>query len=117
MDVINLLMLFLRKIIASERSYRINKKLSQNKLYCSTKNEMIRGLQRYRAYQKVDKELKKERLCCSYEAMEGYLQFAGTLLVLPVIAMAVSKESVKTQRDNVHFKRIDHDCIEREGER
>merc|ERR1712129_312405 len=104
---------FLQKIIASERCYRINQRLSNNKLYNATWDEMIRGLQRYRAYQKIDSQLKNEKMRCSYETMEGYLQFVGTLLVVPVIAMAVSKESVKTQRDQVQFRRID---VERKGE-
>ena len=100
---------FLRKIIISEREYRIDKQLKNNKLYQQSTNEYIRGYLRYRACNLVAKQLKKERMRCSYDTMEAYLQFAGTLLVLPVIAMAISKESVKTQRDKVHFKRIDHD--------
>lgn len=100
---------FLTKICESEKEFRIYKKLKDNKIYQNTKSEYIRGVQRYRALNKVEKELKKEGLCPKYDTFESTLQTVGTMMVLPVVAMAISKETVKHNRDKVQFQCIDID--------
>ena len=102
---------FLKKIIEAEKEFRIQKLLKNNKIYQNTKKEYIQGIQRYRALCKIEKELKKEGLICKYDTMESTLQIAGTMLVIPVMAMAISKETVKHNRDKVVFQCIDTDIV------
>eukprot|EP01083_Nonionella_stella_P022848 63149_1 len=94
---------FLHKIIIAEHQYRIYKILQSDKRYQTTTNKYIRGMRRYKAHNKAEKELKKERLCVQYDTIESTLQLAGTALVVPVLAMAISKETVKDERHRVQF--------------
>lgn len=96
---------FLQKIVGAEHLRRITAKLDDNALYRRSKRQSVRGFLRYLAHDAAARELRAEGLCSKYETMESTLQIGGALLVLPVIAMAISKEMVKSQRHRVHFHR------------
>eukprot|EP00484_Ammonia_sp_Unknown_P028317 CAMPEP_0197027392 /NCGR_PEP_ID=MMETSP1384-20130603/7302_1 /TAXON_ID=29189 /ORGANISM="Ammonia sp." /LENGTH=316 /DNA_ID=CAMNT_0042456227 /DNA_START=77 /DNA_END=1027 /DNA_ORIENTATION=- len=98
---------FLKKIIEYEHEYRVQTMLTHNRLYQSTSSDYVKGYQRYRACVKVEKQLKKERLSTNYEPMEQNLQIAGTLMVVPIVAMSVNKhKKYQSQRDKVIFQSI-----------
>ena len=95
---------FLHKIVVAEHHRRIEAKLQRNALYQGSKRQCVRGMQRYLAHHAASKEMRAEGLVPKYDTMESALQLGGTALVLPVIAMAISKETVKSQRHRVWFQ-------------
>jgi len=98
---------FLHKIVVAEHHRRIEAKLADNMLYQQSSRQCIRGLQRYLAHNAAAKELRAEGLVPQYDTMESTLQLGGTALVLPVVAMAISKQTVKSQRHRVWFQCVD----------
>jgi len=98
---------FLHKIVAAEHEKRIQHKLASNTKYQRSKSQCVRGMQRYLAHNAATKEMREEGLVPKYDTMESTLQLGGTALVLPVVAMAISKETVKSHRDRVWFQCVD----------
>lgn len=90
---------FLQKIVSSEHERRVQQQLVQ-KGYAANHE----GIARYRAHNAVSAEMKKQGLHSSYEPAESTLQMAGTALVLPVIGMALLKETKKSKRGAVTFR-------------
>ena len=98
---------FLHKIVVAEHHRRIEDKLGSNAVYQRSTRQCVRGFHRYLAHNAAAKELRNEGLVPKYDTTESTLQLGGTALVLPVIAMAISKETVKSQRHRVWFRCAD----------